>query len=531
MFKISRLFTLAAAAAVVGSLASCSNDNEPNIPQNTPSTSVLVSAPTIKAWSGDEDFGKRNARRIVAEGEAPAEVTASEVAAAKAYFDNLDNTYRHGDFTIDAFAGWTNYYVQEVASGNRLPSSMAIYIGTNSETIDNIAVWDLDAEEVLKLLKTDAYLTHEARLDVDPSAAQLVTGHAIKDFTFETFGESFGGYNIDGSRNSGHNGSYDFSPNYKIGALDGQEDALYVALYGYNDYDQNNGFWNRIIKITKAKVEDAEEEEVPGADDDDAIVTDKILHNHEVEVNLSLNDTHRYYNREDLTSKLSIHVRAPKDVKVRIPVPVETLVLADDLDLVKANPDLMNVVKSEGGNKLTFEINGHKVELTVDFTVAKDCAGNGFGCYIEVTTNGINKDVIDYCMEQNEDGLNFEIFNYYQWVITNAEGENINRKPTQAEIDKLRTEWLDKSTVEFGYYSNGDWVAYINQSDYPWYYINALDSDNDCVVKVISNQSYAYENYFVGPHLNGSDNNVVYVRNDIYGTEKQDLAHFGQSEE
>lgn len=523
--KFTKVLGIAAGIAAISQLAACTNDNEPAYNNQTPqSNSLLVSAPDIKAWSGSQDLlGGNGAKKVVALGESPAAVTSGEVAAAKAYFNAKDNWYPTtggNDLDISDLSSWTSYYVQEVASGNRLPNDVAIYVGTNDETIKNIAVWNIDADEVLKLLKTDAYLDNAAKVEVNPAEATLVKNHAIKDFSFETDGYTFGGVKMEGVRSSGHNGQYEWQPNYKIAALDGQEDAVYVALYGYTD--SNNGFWNRIIKLTKAEVaDDVEVPAEPETGDDDVVVSDKVLHNNEVEVNLSINDTHRYYNVEDLTSKLSIHVRSAKDVKVRIPVPVEILVPADDLDIVMARPDLL--VYGED-NHASFEINGNVVELFVDFTIATDCAGNGYGCYIEVTTKGINKDVINYCMENYADGVNFEIYNYYQWNVEDAEGNVTNYKPTAEEIKDLKEKWLDKATVEFGY-DNGTWMAYTNVNDYPYYYINSFYGDSDCTVSVISNQSYAYENYYVGEHLNGSSNNVVYVREDIWGTEKQDIAH------
>ena len=519
MFKFTKVFGLSAGILALATMASCSNDNEPVLnPTESLSGSVLVSTPTIKAWSGEENFQNKKQTRSVAAGEAPAAVTADEVAAVKAAFNTLDNQYR-SDLSIDVFKGWTNYYVQDVASDNRLSNDLAIFVGTNEDKILNIAIWDMDPDDVLKLLGTPDYQDNAAKVDVNPAETPLVVGHPIRDFSFETDGYSFNGSHITGVLSSGHKGQYGFSPNYKFTTLEGQEDAVYVALYGYTD--QNNGFWNRIIKITKADVADVEEPEVEPGEEPEVIEGGNILHNNEVEVNLSINDTHRYYNTEDLTSKLSLHVRCNKDVKVRIPVPVEILVETDDLDIVMARPDLIEF--GEKGHA-SFDIDGNTVELFVDFTIATDCAGNGYGCYIEVTTKGINQRVLDFCMDNYGDGVNFEVFNYYRWNVTDAEGNVVNRQPTPAEIKDLQEKWLNKSSVEFGY-DNGVWNAYTNQNDYPWYYINAFKSDNDCVVKVISNQSGSFENSYVGAHLNGSDNNVIYVREDIYGSDRQDNAH------
>lgn len=535
MKHLTKVLGLSAGIVMLGALTSCSND-EPAMPGNAGNSpaaqTLLVHTPTVNAWSGSQTFGMSRMSRA-AEVEPAAAVTATEISAAKAYFNAKDNwnpaPTGGKDVAIEDLADWTNYYVQDVTAGNRLPNDIAQFVGTNDETIDNVAIWNIDPEEVLKLINTDSYNDNAAKVAIDLSEAQLVTGHAIKDISFETTGYTLSLVYMSGVRSSGHTYMYDFAPNYRIAALDGQEDAVYVALYGYTD--QNNGFWNRIIKITKVDMPETEEPEVtePETGDNDIVSSDKILHNNEVEVNLSIMDTHGTYNVEDLTSKLSLHIRSAKDVKVRIPVPVEILVPADDLDIVLAHPDM---VKFGENHHAQFEINGQLVELDVQFTDATDCAGNGYGYYIEITTKGINKDVMNYCFDTYGDGVNFEVYNYYQWNTTDQDGNVTRRKPTMEEIETLRDKWLNKTTVEFGY-DNGNWNAYINMVDYPYYFINGIGADRltgginamDCLVKVISNQVDAYENSYVGEHLNGSNMNIIYIRNDIFGTNLQDLAH------
>lgn len=525
MKTLTKVFGLAAGIAALGTFASCSNDvNDPDLPTTPQSNSVLVHAPTVSAWSGDENFGSTRGTRSGEEVAAPAPVSDDEIAAAKAYFDAKENgTPTNGgtDITIDDLAEWTNYYVQDVANGNRFPSDKAVLWGdTNSETISNVAVWNIAPEEVVKIINTPEYADNDAKVLLNLEGAQLVTGHTIRDFSWET--EGYDSWNTKYEVIScGHTGQYDWAPNYRLATL-GNENEVYVALFGYTN--QNNGAWDRIIKITKVDLPDAPEVDEPVGDE---IVSDKILHNHEVEVNLSVMDTHEAYYDEDLVTKLSIHVRNASDVKVRIPVPFENLVQKDDLDIAIKHPEMIFGEEHHA----SFDIDGNTVELFVQFVEAEDCAGHQYGYYIEVSTKGINKAVIDYCMAQHQDGVNFEIFNYYQWNTVLEDGTIVRHSPTSEDINKLKEEWLDKTTVEFGY-DNGRWNAYTATSDYPYYYINAfgnnLENGNgwkDCTVKVISNQDYAFENYFVGPHLNGSDLNVIYVREDIYGSDRQDDAH------
>lgn len=519
MKNLLKICGMTAGVVALGFMTSCSNADEPKIPgQDAPRESLLISAPKVTAWSGDQNFSSRSRATDV---EQIGAVTASEIAAAKAYFSTKDDfrpASGGSDVEMAELASWTNYYIQDVVSGNPLPYDIAQFVGTNKEEVHSVAVWNMDPDEVVKVLNTPAYAENDAKVAVDLANGTLVTKHALRDITFETTGYSFGNVFFDGVQSSGHKGQYEWQPNYRIARLDGQDDAVYVALYSYTD--SNNGFWNRIIKITRLDIADEPEVEEP------EIVYDETIgaHGNEVEVNLSVLDTHDTYSIEDLMTKLSIHVRSAKDVKVRIPVSVEILVEADDLDIVMARPDIM----IGENHKAQIEVNGHIVEVTVAFEQANDCAGNGFGYYIEVSTKGINKDVIAYCMNNYGDGLNFEIFNYYRWNVTDAEGNVSAAKPTREQIEALRDEWLNKTTVEFGY-DNGTWHAYTNTGDYPYYFINALGDDTDkvmdCLVHVISNQSYAYENSFVGTHLNGSDHNIIYVRNDIFGTERQDMYH------
>lgn len=526
--NLTKVLGIGAFALALATFASCSSDEPANNNATINNGSLLVKAPKVTAWSGEEVFGSTTKTRA-AEGDVPAAITQEEIDAAKAYFNAKDNwlpTTGGKDLEIEDLSNWSAFYVQKVAEGNKLPLEVAQYVGTNNEVISNIAVWDLDADEVLKLLNTDAYLTHESKTDVDPTSNQLVVS-GIKDISFETTGYDINNTLYENVRSAGHKGQYDFRANYYIMSLDGADDAVYVALYGYTN--QNNGYWDYIIKLTKAEVADEPEIETP--EEGENVTEGNILHNNEVEVNLSVLDLHETNSVEDLATKLSIHVRCAKDVKVRIPVPVETLVPADDLAIVLDRKELLESYGEE--HRVSFDINGHNVELTVDFVEATDCAGNGYGYYIEVTTKGINKDVLDYCFENNGDGINFEVWNYYQWNVTDEEGNAKRVKPTTEEISDLQHNWLDSSTIEFGY-DNGTWNAYTNMSDYPYYYINAFNDTEgrDCYVHVISNQAYAFDNVLENmPHLNGSNLNLIYVREDIFGTDLQDDAHTPHFEE
>ena len=532
MNKFFKVLGIGAVTLALGTLASCTNE-EPNSGFTPQDGSLFVKAPKITAWSGDEVFGPYGSTRSEAsQPEAPASVTADEIAAAKAYFDATDE-WRPGNGqarAIEDLKGWKSYFVQDVVNGNRFPSDKAMEWGdTNSEQVSNVAVWNMDADDVMKILKTDAYLENDAKVEIDLSETQLVANHPLKDISFETVGYDSWNTKYE-TRSSGHAYQYDFNPNYKLVSFD-NDDVVFVALYGYSN--QNNGAWDRIIKITKTEVATpAPVDDEETGEEGDVIFTEEYRHNNEVEVNLSVLDLHDAYSVEDLATKLSIHVRYPKDVRVRIPVPTELIVPADDLNIVLSHAERLEQYGME--HKATYEINGQVVEVAVEFGPCVDCSGHEKGTEIVVTTKGINKEVMDYLIKNNGDGINFEIWNYYQWNV--GEGENVTRmKPTAEDVNFLRWNWLDLTTVEFGY-DNGTWNAYTNNADLPYYFINAINNDRDrenatgamnemdCYVNVISNQA-VYDNFYEGTHLNGSIYNRIFIRDDIYGTDNHDLGH------
>ena len=213
----------------------------------------------------------------------------------------------------------------------------------------------------------------------------------------------------------------------------------------------------------------------------------------EVEVNLSINDEHTMQGLKDLVAKLSIHIRNTEDVEIFIPVGAEHYVANDDLIILKDH-QLGNF--EHGGEFddeatlttqfVTYEINGYSVTLTVQFEPSG----------IKVTTSGMRKEIFDYLKTEFGDGLNFEV-----WLYFNDASEDYGR--TQLQSD------LNRSTIEF----LGD-----SENKYPDYYINAFNhtADNhqgekDCTVSIVDNQNGLYQGSDKSfPHLNGSSYNKIY---------------------
>ena len=223
----------------------------------------------------------------------------------------------------------------------------------------------------------------------------------------------------------------------------------------------------------------------------------------EVEINLSLNDSHGY-DVEDLVSKLSIHVRYPGDVEVFIPVPKGNYCFADDFNIREGELYIL-----PDPEKMEFLIDGHRVTLTVAFEE------DG----IRVTTDGINEEVLAYCKKENGDGVNFEVYNYYGLYELNDEGEWVRAEDGNIPRETILG-CLNKATVEFlGRPDNRDLV--------PDYYINAfkanasgdyeaeLDAEliYDCTVSIVEKQRGKYQDEVdTGSHLNLSDLNEIYTK-------------------
>lgn len=199
-------------------------------------------------------------------------------------------------------------------------------------------------------------------------------------------------------------------------------------------------------------------------------------HDNEVEINLNGTDK-----GDILESHLSIHVRAATDVEVFIPVPVEYYVEADDMAIVMQHE--INHMVHGGPYVLEYELKDSDPALTVTLTVAFEEEG------IRITTDGITQEVIDWCQEKCQDGITFEVWNYFD-------------KETGINLDMLK-DYLNQATVKF-------------LDECPDFYINAFTEDNgvkddeDCTVSIVEEQRNQFEDPTVGPHLNGSTKNEIY---------------------
>lgn len=268
---------------------------------------------------------------------------------------------------------------------------------------------------------------------------------------------------------------------------------------------------------------------------------DEADHRHydEVEVNLSVNDVHmngdeQKYDYADLWTKLSIHVRKATDVRVLLPIPAKYVVESDDFIIFQTheNPN-QSIYKDKTthgqieSHTTSYTINGWTVDLTVKFY--ESYPGYPYGC-IEIETNGIEQEgLMEYLWETNGDGLNFEIWNYFE-TGTYKEGQTTvgsDDLTYSSDLTKGRL-WNILNSLyrnEFGAttiaFLDEDPSFYINAYGYEWTASGLQGSHNeeinpwDCRVEPIAHEGafdmltkYCY-------HLNDTPWNIIWHHNPL----------------
>ena len=216
----------------------------------------------------------------------------------------------------------------------------------------------------------------------------------------------------------------------------------------------------------------------------------------EVEINLGLDEKE---GRDELSSHLSIHVRAATDVDVFIPVPAQYYCEADDMAIVMQHE--ANHMAHGGPFEFTYVLKDS--ELSVSLFV--EYVENG----IHIWTDGITQEVIDWCYEKCQDGITFEVWNYFNDPEKTADLPN-----GPISIDELKY-LLNQATVKF-------------LDEVPDSYINSFGTENgkydandpsshgnnDFHVTLVE-QADQFEEPVEGPHLNGSNNNEIYNNKNV----------------
>lgn len=190
--------------------------------------------------------------------------------------------------------------------------------------------------------------------------------------------------------------------------------------------------------------------------------------------------------KEDGTfdSHLSIHVRHATDVEIFIPVPQQYYCEADDLLIAQIHDPNHSV--HDGPYQATYVLEDKE---DGPFTVTLNVEYRPDG--IRIWTDGITQEVIDFCYKHYQDGLNFEVWTYFN---------------EELDFETLK-DYLSQATIKF-------------LDDEPDSYINAFEEENgasnpdDCEVRIVDEQSEDYDVPRQGEHLNGSHYNVIYDKKD-----------------
>ena len=302
----------------------------------------------------------------------------------------------------------------------------------------------------------------------------------------------------------------------------------------------------------------------------------------EVEINLSILDVHtlpdgsQKYDVADLVSKLSMHVRYPHDIEVIIPVPESVYCDQDDLYILKDHYFNENGDPNwkYGGeeNIIQYKIGGYKinedgskgddtewtvtlgvefVSKTADELTNKDRTItykiNGVdkelkaGGYIRVYTKGINPELIAFLKDYYGDGINFEVYNYFNRGTKYTTGNY-----PEITYEALQYNFLSHSFVNFDWQDGGvalpdNYINAFNKVDmypvkgdcYNWIIgdpkanVGGVYKENGSISNSatgitwtnVNDQRAEYWNPYQGEHYNGSNLNWIYTLKSITGTE------------
>lgn len=577
MKKINKKITMIATAAIAtASLASCSNEltetdfsNNNNVAAGKDGIS-LVKSPDVVAWSGAQTLG--NTMTGVAaptvganagdgyignqiwsnyDPETLENITDDE---RRAILEEIKKKVTGQKISEDLVFPWTAYFLQDVISGQNSSFSGAGSNGTTSASYifeafnkgaDCSPYWHhgedyTDYQEVTNSAHINSYYQKQ---NADGSQTRIEETALMYDMTVGTYDEMKGRqfrWFINCHENLHWseyiivemNGSYYICFDFACGHPENDVDGNSGKGAEHNDWDYND--W--ILKITPAGNQprvwtgESDNDDETADDNNEPSEVVPVYHNNEVEVNYAILDSHDY-KIADLVTKLSIHVRYATNVDVKIPVPVKYLIESDDLYIFKehfiegdgngayggfTSTDLEEFMENQN-TSVSYDINGNLVTLYIEFKAGDSSLGDAFkDGYIRVYTTGINQDVIDACWDFNKDGINFEIYNYFQTekAVWNEDEEFASVEEASDLNRETLFEAMNNSLIEF--------------ENEPEYYINAFgwnDDRNDihpwhAYVKPMKGEGYA-EAYRTH-HLNSTPYNDIYVHERV---DEADILH------
>lgn len=183
-----------------------------------------------------------------------------------------------------------------------------------------------------------------------------------------------------------------------------------------------------VIKLTKSDGSDWE-----NSDNSETPIPEDVFG--EVETNLHAGDNN--------DSHLSIHIRAALDVEIFIPVPVEYYCEADDMEIVQKHETDFFI--HGGPERVTYNINNIEVALNIKYEEKG----------IRIWTEGITEELIEYLQEQFNDGITFEIWNYFnidkellKTYLNQATIKFLNGKPDSYYCSKPDEDDCDVTEIE-----------------------------------------------------------------------------------
>lgn len=534
--KFKKIYGFALAVAFAGALSSCSNElHEPTNPDNTETTGYkLVKEPSVTAWTGSLAFGTRsaymNANMYNQDWDCVPNVdlTAEELEELKALLSP-------GHFVEnDIILPFENYWVQQVFKGTDT------YIPTdiNGNPVDNRTVTGSD--------QMDKLIAHNLQTEYKQVWSQENNWSGEWEYVTTEY-EHVNNFNNGNNTNTpgqcgcgithigttlminmstegitptnqfGFHESFGTSHDYNNYIIVKYKGEWYVGFdYEMHKSEAQNAneakdverdwcFTDWIVKITPAYHlgETPEIPETPDSSGSLPQVKEKPDGHSEVEINFAINDPENQGDIEHLITKLSIHVRYAGDVEVFIPAGAEVYLDTDDLAIFNKHEDDFSVYG--GPIELIYPF-GENSEYSVTLTVAFEENG------IRVTTEGINESVFDYCQRNFKDGINFEIYNYFN---IDALGGSY-----QAAVEQFKLILdQDPATVEFLGVTK------------PHYYINAFTThegqkwNHDCKVSIIGEQVNDFNEAQEGNHLNNSKFNEIYKNKSVTDNEGVEHRH------
>ena len=326
---------------------------------------------------------------------------------------------------------WTNFWVQQVYKGEATyTDGFGQNIGRGSDHMDVLQVFNNLKTEVVSWWPYEESVTqyegdyihiynfnngNNTTVYTDDVTRQQYIGTTLMvNMGTDGRNDQFAYHNS--TDNSDHfeyiilniDGAYYVGFDFNASRPEGQEYSLNMDVqrdWIFNDW---------IVKVSPAQPLGGEpvDPELDGGDeeeedpvDPEELEYDFYLKDH-VEVNLSINDKHE--EGDWIHTKLSIHVRSITDVEIFIPVPKELYLDKDDMDIVISHHlDLEKYIPQPTTESFTITNCDNGDEYDVSATVKFENDG------IRITTQGMTGDLLAYLQNTYGDGLNFEIWNYY----------------------------------------------------------------------------------------------------------------------